>query len=404
MSLIGKTIVLGVTGGIAVFKACELVSSLKKKGAKIHVIMTKAACEFVTPLTFEVLSGNRVVTDMFDRDFSWDVEHISLAKAADIFAVVPATANFLGKMANGIADDMLTTTVMATRAPVVIAPAMNTAMYENIAVQQNINTLKQRGVHFIEPESGLLACGDVGKGKLATVAMIENEIIKVSKIHDLTGLSVLVTAGPTREPLDPVRFISNHSTGKMGYEIAENAMMRGANVTIISGPVSLDTPFGVNRINVSSALDMREAVIHNMPNYDIIIKAAAVGDYRPINTADDKIKKDASSDKMSIELTQNPDILKEVCSLKSNKQVICGFSMETRDLIENSTKKLEKKGCHMMVANNLKVEGAGFGTDTNIVTILYRDKQPEKLEIMSKADVADEILTRLLNIYKCLND
>lgn len=401
MNFSGKTVVLGVTGGIAAYKACDLVSRLHKKGIHVRVIMTEHACEFVQPLTLEVLSGNRVVTDMFNRDFPWEVEHISLAKAADVFAVVPATANILGKYAHGVADDMLSTTLLATRAPVLFAPAMNTAMYEHPAVQENITTLKRRGCLFVEPASGHLACGDTGKGKLADVEKIEQAILDALTEKDMQGMHVTVTAGPTREAMDPVRFLSNHSTGKMGYAIARSAKMRGAEVTLISGPVALEPLDGVRMIPVTSACDMREAVMQALPQSDLVIKAAAVGDYRPATCQDDKIKK--HDDDMSVSLVRNPDILAEIGEKRRDDQVICGFSMETRDLLENSTKKLQKKNCDVIVANNLKVKGAGFAGDTNVVTLLYRNGKVEPLELMEKDSVADILLERLVALYRDKN-
>ena len=401
MNFSGKTVVLGVTGGIAAYKACDLVSRLHKKGIQVRVIMTEHACEFVQPLTLEVLSGNRVVTDMFNRDFPWEVEHISLAKAADVFAVVPATANILGKYAHGVADDMLSTTLLATRAPVLFAPAMNTAMYEHPAVQENITMLKRRGCLFVEPASGHLACGDTGKGKLADVEKIEQAILDALTEKDMQGMHVTVTAGPTREAMDPVRFLSNHSTGKMGYAIARSAKMRGAEVTLISGPVALEPLDGVRMIPVTSACDMREAVIQALPQSDLVIKAAAVGDYRPATCQDDKIKK--HDDDMSVSLVRNPDILAEIGEKRRDDQVICGFSMETRDLLENSTKKLQKKNCDVIVANNLKVKGAGFAGDTNVVTLLYRNGKVEPLELMEKDSVADILLERLVALYRDKN-
>lgn len=398
MNFSGKTVVLGVTGGIAAYKACDLVSRLHKKGINIRIIMTEHACEFVQPLTFEVLSGNRVVTDMFNRDFPWEVEHISLAKAADVFAVVPATANILGKYAHGIADDMLSTTLLATRAPVLFAPAMNTNMYEHPAVQENIATLKQRGCLFVEPASGHLACGDTGKGKLADVETIEQAILDALTEKDMEGMHVTVTAGPTREAMDPVRFLSNHSTGKMGYAIARSAKMRGAQVTLITGPVSLAPLDGVHMVPITSACEMREAVMKALPQSDLVIKAAAVGDYRPAQFQDDKIKK--HDEDMSISLVRNPDILAEIGENRRDDQVICGFSMETRDLLENSTKKLKKKNCDVIVANNLKVKGAGFAGDTNVVTLLYRDGTVEPLELMEKDSVADILLERLVALHR----
>lgn len=394
----GKSVVLCVTGGIAAYKAADLTSRLKKMGAEVFIIMTQSATEFITPLTLEVLSGNRVIVDMFNRDFPWEVEHISLAKRADVFVVAPATANVIGKAAHGIADDMVTTTLMATKAPLVIAPAMNTGMYENPVVQQNISILKERGAIFVEPASGRLACGDTGKGKLADPEQIAQTIAQAATEQDLAGLSVLVTAGPTREAMDPVRFLSNHSTGKMGYAIARDARMRGAKVTLVSGPVALDAPDGVEVVPVVSACDMHDAVISRLPEADWVIKAAAVGDYRPKQAADDKLKKKNSE--LQVELVRNPDILAEIGRIKQAHQLVCGFSMETRDLLDNSRSKLEKKNCDMMVANNLKTAGAGFAHDTNVATILYRDGSAEPLSLMQKDDLADLVLDRLLTLSR----
>lgn len=392
----GKTVVLGVTGGIAAYKACDLVSRLVKNGLAVHVIMTKAACEFVKPLTFETLTSRRVVCDMFDRNHSWEVEHISLAKAADVFAVAPATANFIGKAACAIADDMLTTTFLACKAPKVIAPAMNTAMFENPVVQQNLALLKARGAVIIEPACGHLACGDTGKGKLAEVSEIEEAILNQLANKDLKGLHIAVTAGPTQEALDPVRYLTNHSTGKMGYAIARAAVRRGAEVTLISGPVALAPVPGARLVRVTSALEMRDAVIKVFPETDIIIKAAAVGDYRPAQAAQEKIKK--QGEEMRLELVRNPDILREIGGIKSERQIVCGFSMETQALLEHSAAKLMDKNCDMMVANNLRTEGAGFGTDTNVATFLYRDGRRESLPLMEKDKLADEILNRVVEL------
>ena len=397
-ALSGKSVVLCVTGGIAAYKAADITSRLRKKGADVFIIMTKSATEFITPLTLEVLSGNRVVVDMFSREFTWEVEHISLAKRADVFVIAPATANVIGKAAHGIADDMVTTTLMATKAPMVIAPAMNTGMYENPVVQQNINILENRGVRFVQPASGRLACGDSGKGKLAEPEQIVNEICAAALNQDLKGKTVLVTAGPTREAIDPVRFISNHSTGKMGYAIAQNARMRGAKVILVSGPVSLQTPYGVELVNVVSDRDMHDAVISRLDKVDWIIKSAAVGDYRPENIADEKIKK--KDNDMSISLVKNPDILAEIGSRKQSHQLVCGFSMETQDLLNNSRAKLQKKNCDMLVANNLKTEGAGFAHDTNVATLLYSDGTHEPLSLMQKDDLANIVLDRLLRLSK----
>ncbi|HJF52561.1 MAG TPA: bifunctional phosphopantothenoylcysteine decarboxylase/phosphopantothenate--cysteine ligase CoaBC [Butyricicoccus pullicaecorum] len=397
-SLQGKNVVLCITGGIAAYKAADLTSRLRKLGAQVYIIMTESATHFITPLTLEVLSEHRVVTDMFDRTFTWEVEHISLAKRADVFVIAPATANIIGKAAHGIADDMVSTTLMATKAPMVIAPAMNTNMYENPIVQQNIALLKARGVSFVEPASGRLACGDTGKGKLADPADIAHAIEAAATPHDLEGLSVLVTAGPTREAMDPVRFISNHSTGKMGYAIAQRAQMRGAKVTLVSGPVALDAPANVSVISITSAMEMHDAVMEQLPHQDWVIKAAAVGDYRPETQADDKLKKKA--DEMSVALVKNPDILKEIGMQKRDDQTVCGFSMETRDLIENSRAKLEGKNCDMLVANNLKTAGAGFAHDTNVATLLYRDGSSEPLSLMQKDSLADIVLDRMLALHR----
>ncbi|MCF2670140.1 bifunctional phosphopantothenoylcysteine decarboxylase/phosphopantothenate--cysteine ligase CoaBC [Butyricicoccus pullicaecorum] len=394
----GKNVVLCVTGGIAAYKAADLTSRLRKKGASVYIIMTESATHFITPLTLEVLSGNRVVTDMFDRAFTWEVEHISLAKRADVFVIAPATANIIGKAAHGIADDMVSTTLMATRAPIVMAPAMNTNMYENPVVQQNMELLRERGVCFAAPVSGHLACGDTGSGKLADPADIVRVIEDALTPKDLSGLSVLVTAGPTREAMDPVRFLSNHSTGKMGYAIAERARARGARVTLISGPVALTPPEGVEVVPITSALDMYDAVLSRLPRLDWVIKAAAVGDYRPATCADDKLKK--KQDDMSVALVRNPDILKEIGARKNDHQTVCGFSMETRDLINNSRAKLEGKNCDMLVANNLRTAGAGFAHDTNVATLLYRDGSAESLDLMAKDSLADIVLDRMLAIHQ----
>lgn len=389
----GKSVVLCVTGGIAAYKAADLVSRLRKQGAAVYVIMTASATRFLSPLTLEVLSEHRVVTDMFDRTFTWEVEHISLAKRADVFVIAPATANVIGKAAHGIADDMVSTTLMATRAPMVIAPAMNTNMYENPVVQENISMLRARGVTFVSPASGRLACGDTGTGKLADPADIVRAIEDAATPKDLAGRSILVTAGPTREALDPVRFLSNHSTGKMGYAIADRARARGASVTLITGPVSLAPPSGMTVVPVVSAQDMYNAVLNRLPVQDWVIKAAAVGDYRPETCASDKMKK--KQDDMSVTLVRNPDILGEIGAQKRPDQTVCGFSMETRDLLENSRVKLERKNCDMLVANNLRTAGAGFAHDTNVATLLYRDGTSEALRLMQKDALADIVLDRM---------
>lgn len=399
MSLAGKSIVLCVTGGIAAYKAAEVVSRLKKRGADVFVLMTRSACEFITPLTLEVLSCNRVVSDMFNRDYPWEVEHISLAKRADVFVVAPATANIIGKAAHGIADDMVSTTLLATKAPVIFAPAMNSGMYTNTVVNSNLNQLQKRGFCIVQPDSGRLACGDCGVGKLADPIRIVQAIERILTPQDLTSLSIAVTAGPTREALDPVRFLSNHSTGKMGYALAARAKARGADVTLISGPVSLAAPADVKLIHVTSALEMQSAVMGLLEKQDIIIKAAAVGDYRPAAQFNHKIKKNTDS-QLSIELIKNPDILMEIGQKKRLNQTVCGFSMETRDLIENSRRKLESKNCDLIVANSLTTEGAGFAHDTNIVTLLFRDGSSKSLPLMSKESLSDVILDHLLQIYK----
>lgn len=386
----GKTIVLGVTGGIAAYKAAQLASDLVKTGADIHVIMTKNATEFVSPTTFETLTANRVSVDTFDRNFQWNVQHVSLAKKADLFVIAPATANIIAKMAHGIADDMLSTTVLAARCPKMVVPAMNTGMYDNPATQRNFETLKADGVYFVDADSGWLACGDVGKGRFAELPkIIDAMAYLLSPSKDLVGKRVLVTAGPTRESLDPVRFITNHSSGKMGYAIAKAARMRGAEVTLVSGPVSITPPFGVELVEVTSALEMYEAVVSRQAGQDIIIKTAAVADYRPAQQAEDKIKK--SEGDMSISLVRNPDILKTLGENKPVAQVLCGFSMETRDLLENSRQKLLHKNADMIVANSLKTTGAGFGTDTNVVTIITA-KGNQELPLMEKSAVADAVL------------
>lgn len=393
-----KNIVLGVCGGIAAYKACELTSRLKKQSANIDVIMTKSAAEFVTQLTFQSLSLNQVITDMFEKPKYFEIEHISLAKKADLIVIAPATANVIGKLANGIADDMLTTTVMASKAIKLIAPAMNTNMYENIIVQRNIDTLKQLGYYFIEPTEGRLACGDIGKGKMAEPELIEEKIKELLlKKQDLDGKTVLVTAGPTREALDPVRFITNHSTGKMGFAIAEKAAARGAKVYLVSGPSNLPTPHGVERYDVESALDMYDAVMKLMEKADIIIKSAAVADYRIAEISNEKIKK--SEEEFVIKLKKNPDILQELGKIKGNK-VLIGFAMETQNLIENAKAKVLKKNLDFIVANNLKTEGAGFAADTNVVKIIDKSGNVEDVPIMKKRDLADIILDKAISVYK----
>lgn len=393
-----KTVVLGVTGGIAVYKALDVVSKLRKKNINVYVIMTEGATEFVTPLSFQALSQNYVVYDMFKETKNFDIEHISLAQRADLFVIAPATANILGKIANGIADDMLSTTIMATKAPVLIAPAMNCNMYENQIVQKNIEFLKSIGYTFVEPIAGRLACGDYGKGKLADpdtiVEMIE---MLLFKDKDLIGKKILVTAGPTREDIDPVRFITNRSTGKMGYAIARAALYRGAEVTLISGPVNIKAPAGINCINVYSAEDMYDAVINNVDKMDIIIKSAAVADFKPENKSHIKIKK--TDDDLTVKLVRSKDILKEVGDKKTS-QIVVGFAAETNDLIKNAKLKIQKKNLDMIVANNVLSDDAGFGVDTNSVKIIKKDGEIIEIPNMSKDDVAHKILDAILKIER----
>ena len=390
----GKCVVLGITGGIAAYKMANVASALKKAGADVHVIMTKHATEFIAPLTFETLTNNRCVSDMFDREFTYDVEHISLAKKADVILVAPATANVIAKMANGIADDMLTTVVLAAKCKKLVAPAMNTAMLENPVTQDNIAKLKHYGFEIIDSAEGYLACGDTGKGKLPDPEVLCDYVVKeIAREKDMAGLKVTVTAGPTRESIDPVRFISNHSTGKMGYAIAREAMLRGADVTLISGPVSIPPVPFVKTVYIKSAKDMFEAVKEAVPSSDILVKSAAVADYTPAQYCDDKIKKKDGD--MSVALNRTDDILGWVAENRHDGLFVCGFSMETADMLENSKAKLEKKKLDMIVANNLKVKGAGFGTDTNVVTVITKDNI-EELPIMGKDEVAANLLTKIM--------
>ncbi|MDD6096465.1 MAG: bifunctional phosphopantothenoylcysteine decarboxylase/phosphopantothenate--cysteine ligase CoaBC [Firmicutes bacterium] len=392
--LTGKTIVLGVTGSIAAYKSASLASALVKEHADVHVIMTRNAVNFINPITFETLTHNKCITDTFDRNFEFDVKHISLAKKADLFMIAPATANIIGKLASGIADDMLSTTVMAAKCPVVLAPAMNTAMYDNSIVQENMNKLRMHGYTVIEPSDGYLACGDTGRGKMPEPEYLKDIILhEISHEKDLAGRRVLVTAGPTQEALDPVRFLSNHSSGKMGYAIASQAARRGAEVTLVSGRTSLDCPYGVTRIDVTSAADMFRAVTSHAEEADIIVMAAAVADYRPASVSDNKIKKKDGA--MSIELERTSDIIGTLGAGRRDDQFLCGFSMETENLIENSRSKLERKNLDMIVANNLKVEGAGFRGDTN-VAVLIKKSQVKELQLMSKIELADVILDEIL--------
>ena len=394
--LTGKTVVLGVTGSIAAYKIANLASMLVKMHADVHVIMTQNATNFINPITFETLTSNKCLVDTFDRNFQFNVEHVALAKRADIFMVAPASANVIGKIANGIADDMLTTTIMACKAPKYIAPAMNTNMFENAIVQDNIEKLKRFGYGIIVPATGYLACGDTGAGKLPSEEVLLSYILK--ELHyekNMQGKKVLVTAGPTMEAMDPVRFISNHSTGKMGYAIARCAMERGAEVTLITGQTAIEKPPFVKVIPVVSAADMFEAVKEHYADMDYIVKAAAVADYTPEHVATDKMKK--SDADMSVSLVRTVDILKYIGEHRKPGQVICGFAMETKDLLENATKKLTSKNVDMIAANNLKVAGAGFGTDTNVITLIRKDETKE-LPILSKEEAARVILDEMMEL------
>lgn len=389
-----KHVVMGVTGSIAAYKACDIISALRKSGVDVHVILTHAGAEIITPLTLETISGNRVVKDMFDSDRHFEVEHISLAKLADLFLVAPATANFIGKMASGIADDMLTTTVMATTAPVMIAPAMNTNMYLDAATQANIETLKRRGCEFIAPATGHLACGDEGIGKLAAVEDIVRAVLdKLNVKRDLEGKRVLVTAGPTREAIDPVRYITNRSSGKMGYAIAEAAAERGADVTLISGPVSLRTPAGVKRVDIVSSDELCDSVIECFPGCDILVMAAAPADFTPAEFSSEKIKKDG--DNLTLNLRATRDILKTIAPLKSNQKVM-GFAAETHNVENNAIEKLKRKKLDFIAANDVTAEGAGFGTDTNIITLYGADGSREHSGMVTKREAADWLLDRLV--------
>lgn len=389
----GKTVILGVTGSIAAYKAASLASMLVKQGAAVHVIMTRNAVNFINPITFETLTGRKCLVDTFDRNFEFQVEHISLAKQADLVMIAPASANVIGKMANGIADDMLTTTVLACTCPKLVAPAMNTRMFENSIVQENMRKLENHGFRMISPAVGYLACGDTGAGKMPEPSvLLEHILYEIALEKDLTGRKILITAGPTREAIDPVRYLTNHSTGKMGYALAKIAAMRGADVTLVSGPVQLSTPLAVRRVDVTTAREMFETVRELAPDQEIVIKAAAVADYRPANVSREKVKK--TDGELSISLERTDDILQYLGDHKPEDQFLCGFSMETEHMLENSRKKLEKKHLDMIVANNLKTEGAGFGTDTNVVTILTKDTV-EELPKMSKEDVAGKILDEI---------
>ena len=390
----GKTVILGVSGSIAAYKIASLASALVKLHCDVHVIMTKNATNFIHPITFETLTGNKCLVDTFDRNFDYSVEHVALAKRADVVMVAPATANVIAKMAHGLADDMLTTTILACQCPKIVAPAMNTRMFRNSIVQDNMKLLQCYGMEVIDPACGYLACGDTGEGKMPEPELLLQYILKALVVKkDMEGLNVLVTAGPTQEALDPVRYITNHSTGKMGYAIAKTAAMRGAKVTLVSGPVEITPPPFVEVVDVVSAEDMFKAVTSRSAKQDIIIKTAAVADYRPAVVATEKVKKKDGD--MSIALERTKDILAHLGANKRAGQFLCGFSMETENMLENSITKLVKKNLDMVIANNLKVEGAGFGTNTNVVTIITR-KGGEQLPLMSKDEVADKILDAIM--------
>lgn len=390
----GKTVLLGVTGSIAAYKIASLASALKKRHADVHVLMTENATNFINPITFETLTGNKCLVDTFDRNFQFQVEHVSIAKKADVVMIAPASANVIGKLAHGIADDMLTTTIMACKCKKFISPAMNTNMFENPVVQDNLKILEHYGYEVIAPASGYLACGDTGAGKMpepeTLLAYIEREIVCEK---DLKGKKILVTAGPTQEAIDPVRYITNHSSGKMGYAIAKTAMLRGADVTLVSGCTAIEPPMFVNLVPVVTAKDMYEAVTSISNEQDIIIKAAAVADYRPANVSDEKVKK--REGQMSIELERTDDILKYLGEHKPTGQFLCGFSMETQNVIENSRAKLVKKNLDMVAANNVKVEGAGFQGDTNVLTLITREEEIS-LPLMTKEGAAGRLLDKIL--------
>ena len=400
--LSNKTIIVGVTGGIAAYKACDVVSKLKKLNANIHVIMTESACEFVQPMTFQTLSNNFVINDMFKEPKTWEVEHIELAKKADAFLIVPATANFIGKLAAGIADDMLTTTVMATRAPVIIAPAMNTNMYTNRIVQANMDKLEDLGYRFIDPSSGRLACGDIGAGKLADIddilAFIVDFFEKESEAKDLAGRRIMISAGPTIEAIDPVRYITNRSSGKMGYAIAKRAVARGAQVTLVSGKTDLEVPEGLAKfISIESADDLYENLVGEFDSNDVVIQSAAVADYKPKSYSDKKIKKKDSD--LRIDLCRNKDIAQELGKIKGNK-VLVGFAAETNDVLENAAKKIKKKNLDFIVANDLTMQGAGFSTETNIVKIIEADGRIKEYPKLLKSEVGDIILDKVRDILE----
>ncbi len=392
----GKTVILGVTGSIAAYKMANVASMLVKMGCDVHVILTENATHFITPITFETLTGNKCMVDTFDRNFQFHVSHVSLAKKADIALIAPASANVIAKMANGLADDMLTTTILACQCKKIVAPAMNTNMYHNEIMQDNLKKLQHYGFEIIKPESGMLACRDIGDGKLPKEEVLVEYILKeIAYSKDLSGKKVIITAGPTQENIDPVRYITNHSTGKMGYELARACMLRGAEVTLVSGVTSLQKPPFVTVVDVKSAGDMFEAMKERFLQNDIIIKAAAVADYKPCTVSDEKMKK--KDGEMSIALDRTVDILKYMGEHRREEQFLCGFSMETQNMLENSRIKLDKKNIDMIVANNLKVSGSGFGTDTNVVTMISKKEEIE-LELMSKQEVAHHIIDEILKL------
>ncbi len=392
----GKVVVLGVTGSIAAYKIAGLASSLVKEGCEVHVVMTANATRFIHPITFETITGHKCLTDTFDRNFEFHVTHVSLAKKADVILVAPATANIIGKMAAGIADDMLTTTILAAQCPILVSPAMNTNMFVNSIVQENLHKLQRHGKEIIPPQVGRLACADVGIGKMPDEAVLMAYLRKaVAYQKDMEGLKVLVTAGPTQEPIDPVRFISNHSTGKMGFAVARAAMERGAAVTLVYGNTAIEPPLLVETVTVQSTADMLNAVTEHFPSCDMLVKSAAVADFTPVSYHAEKIKK--KEGETVLELKRTTDILATVTGLKKPGQLVCGFSMETDHLLENSKKKLEEKDLDLVVANNLKVEGAGFGVGTNVVTLISRNEVQE-LPMLSKEEVAHRLLDRLLSL------
>lgn len=393
----GKTIVFGVTGGIAAYKSCEAVSRLRKLGATVCVIMTQNATEFVAPMTFETLSNQPCVTDTFARPERWEVEHVSLAKRADLFVIAPATANIMAKLAHGIADDMLSTTCLATRAPMLIAPAMNTGMWENVATQENLQILKARGMHFVGPEGGYLACGDVGAGRMSEPAQIVERCVQLlAEKQDLASLRVLVTAGPTCENIDPVRYITNRSSGKMGYAIAEAAQRRGAQVTLVTGPVALAAPQGVHTVSIRTTAELLDAMLSLSPAQDIIIQAAAPADYRAQQIAPQKLKKQGDG-ALTLTFVPNPDVAKAVGENKKEGQILVGFAAETQNALENARKKLDSKHLDMIVANDVTLPGAGFDVDTNIAALITHE-DTQQLPMMTKRALADEILTRALKL------